>query len=44
MGWLEWEEEHVVIAVAEEMKWRGSEERKTRMVTVVEDGMLMVVS
>ena len=44
MGWLEWEEEHVVIAVAEEMKWRGSEERKTGMVAVVEDGMLMVVS
>ena len=43
---MEWEEEHVVIAVAEEMKWRGSEERRGRreMVAVVEDGMLMVVS
>ena len=44
MGSLEWEEEHVDIAVAEEMKWRGSEERMTGMVAVVEDGMLMVVS
>ena len=43
MGSLEWEEEPVVIFV-EEMKWRGSEERKTGMVAVVEDGMLMVVS
>ena len=44
MGLLECEEEHVVIAVAEEVEWRRSEERKTRMVAVAEDGMLMVVS
>ena len=43
MGSLECEEGDVVIVVAE-MNWRGSEERKTRMVAVVEDGMLMVVS
>ena len=39
---MEWEEKHVVIVV-EEMKWRGSEERKTGMVALVDDGMLMVV-
>ena len=41
---MECEEEHVVIAVAEEVEWRRIEERKTRLVAVVEDGMLMVVS
>ena len=41
---MECEEEHVVIAVAEEVEWRRIEERKTRLVAAVEDGMLMVVS
>ena len=34
----------MVVAVAEEKECRRGEERKTRMVAVVEDGMLMVVS
>ena len=43
MGLLEGEEERVVIAVAEEVEWRPSEERKTRMVAVLEDGVFVVV-
>ena len=43
MGLLECDEECVIIAVAEEVEWRKSEERKTRMVAVLEDGMFVVV-
>ena len=41
---MECEGADVVVAVAEEKECRRGEERKTRMVAVVEDGMLMVVS